>query len=262
MAHRKFARSTTSGSRAAFSSTVSPSANVAAIMRFSVPVTVTVSSTRSRALEAARARLDVAVFDVNVRAHRLQARDVNIDRPRSDRAAAGQRDVRRTEAREQGPEHQNRCAHGLHELIGGEIFLDRRGIDLDAHFLVDGHRDAHAPEQLDHGGDVLQMRHVRYGHRPVRQQATRQNGQGRILRAGDANLALERDAAVNLQFIHWLPALRIFFRREDLQRERVDLVAHGAAERRVHQLVPLHGDAYRRKPRRSPPPRNARCPRS
>ena len=42
---RKLARSTTSGSRAAFSSTVSPSASVAAIMRFSVPVTVTVSST-------------------------------------------------------------------------------------------------------------------------------------------------------------------------------------------------------------------------
>ena len=46
MAHRKFARSTTSGSRAAFSSTVSPSASTAAIMRFSVPVTVTVSSTK------------------------------------------------------------------------------------------------------------------------------------------------------------------------------------------------------------------------
>ncbi len=46
IAFRKFARSTTSGSRAAFSSTVCPSASVAAIMRFSVPVTVTVSSTR------------------------------------------------------------------------------------------------------------------------------------------------------------------------------------------------------------------------
>ena len=40
-----FARSTTSGSRAAFSITVSPSAKVAAIIRFSVPVTVTMSVT-------------------------------------------------------------------------------------------------------------------------------------------------------------------------------------------------------------------------
>jgi hypothetical protein len=39
------ARSVTSGSRAAFSSTVSPSASVAAISRFSVPVTVIMSVT-------------------------------------------------------------------------------------------------------------------------------------------------------------------------------------------------------------------------
>ena len=43
IATRQFARSTTSGSRAAFSITVSPSASVAAIIRFSVPVTVTMS---------------------------------------------------------------------------------------------------------------------------------------------------------------------------------------------------------------------------
>ena len=58
MAMRKFARSTTSGSRAAFSRTVSPSASVAAIIRFSVPVTVTVSSTmRAPLSRPARARM-------------------------------------------------------------------------------------------------------------------------------------------------------------------------------------------------------------
>ncbi len=46
IAFRQFARSTTSGSRAAFSMTVVPSARQAAIMRFSVPVTVTRSITR------------------------------------------------------------------------------------------------------------------------------------------------------------------------------------------------------------------------
>ena len=40
---RHSARSTTSGSRAAFSITVSPSARLAAMIRFSVPVTDTVS---------------------------------------------------------------------------------------------------------------------------------------------------------------------------------------------------------------------------
>ncbi len=45
IAARQRARSTTSGSRAAFSSTVVPSASAAAIIRFSVPVTVTRSMT-------------------------------------------------------------------------------------------------------------------------------------------------------------------------------------------------------------------------
>ena len=45
MASRHCARSITSGSRAALSSTVMPSASVAAINRFSVPVTVTTSNT-------------------------------------------------------------------------------------------------------------------------------------------------------------------------------------------------------------------------
>ena len=44
IALRHSARSTTSGSRAAFSSTVTPSASVAAIITFSVPVTVTMSN--------------------------------------------------------------------------------------------------------------------------------------------------------------------------------------------------------------------------
>ncbi|MNO05804.1 hypothetical protein D3C81_2273260 [compost metagenome] len=45
IATNRFARSVTSGSRAAFSRMVSPSARVAAINRFSVPVTVIISVT-------------------------------------------------------------------------------------------------------------------------------------------------------------------------------------------------------------------------
>ena len=151
-----------------------------------------------RAFQRCGTRLDIAVLDVNVGAHGLQAGDVNIDRTRADRAAAGQRHVRRAEARQQRTQHQNRCAHGLHELVRREIFLDGRGIDFDAHLFIDGHRHAHASEQLDHGRDILQMRHIRHRHRTVRQQAAGEYRQRRILGAGDADLALERDAAVNL----------------------------------------------------------------
>ena len=163
-----------------------------------------------------------------------------------------------------GPEHQDRGAHGLHQLIGREILLDGRGIHFDAHLLVDGHRHAHAAEQLDHGGDVLQMRHVRDGHGAVRQQAAGENRQGRVLRAGDADLALERDAALDLQLIHERPAPGsvVLLGRVHLQRERVDLVAHRRPERRVHQLDGAERRAVPRISRRSRPPRNARCPRS
>ena len=117
------------------------------------------------------------------------------------------------------------------------------------------------PEQLDHGGDVLQMRHVRDRHRAVGQQAARQNRQGRVLGARNADLALERDAAVDLQLIHVrLPC--VFFRREHLQRERMNLVAH---RRRRAWRTPVDGAARRacrRTPARSPRPRNAHCPRS
>ena len=48
MATRKRARSLTSGSRAAFDSTVSPSARLAAISAFSVPPTVTSGKVRAQ----------------------------------------------------------------------------------------------------------------------------------------------------------------------------------------------------------------------
>jgi hypothetical protein len=52
IAFRQLARSTTSGSCAAFSMTVVPSASAAAIMMFSVPVTVTMSNHDAGAAQA------------------------------------------------------------------------------------------------------------------------------------------------------------------------------------------------------------------
>jgi hypothetical protein len=72
---------------------VVPSASAAAIMMFSVPVTVHHVHHHARALQALRARTDVAVLDLDLRAERLEPLDVLVDRPRADRAAARQRDV-------------------------------------------------------------------------------------------------------------------------------------------------------------------------
>ena len=126
------ARSGTSGSRAAFSRMVSPSASVAAISRFSVPVTVTMSVMMRAPLSFARLGLDVAVLDRDLGAHRLQALDVLVDRTRADRAAAGQRHRRVAKAGQQRAQHHDRGAHRLDQLVRRVELVDA-GVDHARH---------------------------------------------------------------------------------------------------------------------------------
>ena len=112
------ARSTTSGSRAALRSTVSPLASTAAIIRSSVPVTVMRSKWTVRAAQAVgRHGFDVAVRLMDRRAQLFQAEDVQVDGPRADGAAARQRNARAAAARHQRPQHQAGRAHGLDQLV-------------------------------------------------------------------------------------------------------------------------------------------------
>ncbi|MNO64464.1 hypothetical protein D3C76_551920 [compost metagenome] len=146
--------------------------------------------------------LDVAALDGDLRAHRLEAADVQVDRTRTDGATARQRHLSLAEARDHRAEHQDRSAHGFHQLVRCDQGLDAGGIDLDVELLVDHRLHAHATEQFDHGGDVVQVRQVAYGDRSVRQQGGGKDRQRGVLRAGNANLAVEGRAASNDQFIH------------------------------------------------------------
>jgi hypothetical protein len=108
---------------------------VAAIIRFSVPVTVTMSVVMRAPFSRPRragARDDVAVLDMDRGAHRLQTLDVLVDRTRADRAAAGQRHPRFAEAREQRAEHEDRRAHRLDQLVGRLARCDASGVERDA----------------------------------------------------------------------------------------------------------------------------------
>src|SRR3546814_3090305 len=67
-----------------------------------------------------RLGLDVATFDVNVRAHGFETTDVQIDRPRANGATAGQGNFGFAKTRDHRAEHQDRGAHGLHQLIRSE----------------------------------------------------------------------------------------------------------------------------------------------
>ena len=91
-----------------------------------------------------------------------------------------------------------------------------------------------------------------------------EDGQRRILGARDADLALERDAAVNLQLIHEprSPGSRTPPACKPAARARGSRCPSAAPSVAYTSLMALHGAQARRTRRRSPPPRNARCPRS
>ena len=90
-----------------------------------------------------------------------------------------------------GPQHQDGGAHGLDQLIGCSKIVGAPGIHFDTQFLVDSELNTHAPQQLDHGSDVVQVWQVANDDRFIGKQCCRKNGQCSIFRAGDLELAFQ-----------------------------------------------------------------------
>ncbi len=151
----------------------------------------------SRALEPGRAGVDVAVRQIDLRAHRLQALDVLVDRPQADRAAAGQRHARLAGARDQRSEREDRRAHRLHELVRRERPVDRRRVERHGAGLAGLHVDAHLREQRLHRLHVVQPRHVGERQRLGREQRRAQDRQAR--RSSRPRRALRRGARHRLR---------------------------------------------------------------
>ena len=187
------ARSTTSGSRAALRSTVSPRASTAAIIRSSVPVTVMRSKwTAAPRRPSRRFGFDVAVRLMDVRAQLLQPADVQVDGPGADGAAARQRDARASAAGHQRPQHQAGGAHGLHQLVRRLGRCDRAacaGARVSPS-IVDLRADIH--QQPLHGADVAHPRDAVQRHRLGGEQRRGQRRQRRVLRSAGGDLACER----------------------------------------------------------------------
>ena len=98
---------------------VSPRASVAANSAVSVAPIEGDDKTMRPPRQAAAGRLgvDVAAFDLDRGAERLEHFDMQIDRPRADGAAARHGDARRPKRRQQRAEHQDACAHPPHNVI-------------------------------------------------------------------------------------------------------------------------------------------------
>ena len=90
----------------------------AAIITFSVPVTVTFSKSTVFPIKTALWSTgdDVAGFERNVGTQLLKSLQMQVDRPRTDRAAAGKTDLCLTESREQRAESQHARTHGFNEI--------------------------------------------------------------------------------------------------------------------------------------------------
>ena len=153
------------------------------------------------ALEAAiDPGLDVTVFDGDLGTHQFQAVDVQVDRTSPDGAAAGQGDVRCTETGGQGAKRQDGGAHGLDQLVGRDMVVDRSG--QHGHVAVDLGAGPQHLQQFEGGTDVLEARHVGELDLFVTQQGGEQDGQGGVLGTRDGHFAIERATTIDLEFVH------------------------------------------------------------
>ena len=201
IAPRQRARSTTSGSRAAFSSDRGPVRERRRHQQVLGAGDGRHVEHEPRALEAPGGA-DVAVLQVDRRAHRLQALHVLVDRPQPDRAAAGQRHARLAAAREQRSEREDRRAHRLHELVRRQRPADAAGLEPDGAGRAHVERHAHLREQRFHRAHVVQHRHVGQRQRLLGQERGAEDRQRRVLGARRADLAFEAVAAFDRELIH------------------------------------------------------------
>ncbi len=149
-----------------------------------------------------QARVHVAVLDNDLGAHGLQALDVLVHGARTDGAAAGQRHAGLAESCQQRAQGQDRGAHGLDQFVGCLGVGQKAGVDAHGAAVIVLGADTHVADELEHGGHVLQARHIAQGDGLGRQQRGAQLGQGGILGAGDRHLAMQRSATANQEFVH------------------------------------------------------------
>jgi hypothetical protein len=211
IAFRQSARLTTSGSRAGFAITVSPLASDAAISATWVAPTDTLGNDIRADKPVFGFRMHVAAIDLDLGAQRLERFDEQVDRPRADGAAAGQRHDCLAHARQQGPDHPETRPHLRDQLVGGRDIDDVARCEMHRARIVGSLRlpaaghgivDAVVGQDADQRFDVGQMRHVFQRQRVVGEQARDHQRQAGVLRAGNRNDAVKRIAAGNPDLVH------------------------------------------------------------
>lgn len=160
--------------------------------------------------------MDIAALKLDLGAQLLQPPQVQVNRPGADRAATRQRHLRLTPPGQKRPQNQDRGPHAPDKVIGCGGVVDvarcqRQGpSDMTVAFAavaLHRHRGPMLGQQIDHRGDVRQVRQVGQRQGLPRQQARGHQRQGCILRSANGNRPVERPAAADADHIHSVVSL-------------------------------------------------------
>ena len=146
--------------------------------------------------------MDVAGLHVDLGAERIQCLEMQIDRPRADRAAARQRHARRTETGQQRRQDENAGAHAADHVVGRLRVAGSAGIQ---HQRPPGPRVATTPNSRIRASMVSTSVTSGTFAQFQRLGAEQRGGdlrQRRVLRAADLDRAFNASAAANDQPVH------------------------------------------------------------
>ena len=143
-----------------------------------------------------RVGIDKAVFHLDVRAHRGHALDVLVDRPDAEVTAAGHGRLGRAEAAEHRADEVIRRADLAHQVIRrlGEAHL--RTVDLNGGGAEVFHTRTKPLKDLQEHIHIADLRHILDPADTVNHQSRRDDRHGRVFRAADLDLPVQRSAAM------------------------------------------------------------------
>src|SRR5579885_1271047 len=146
-----------------------------------------------------------SILVADLRAHRSQPFDVQINGASANGAASGHRHARQTGAGNQRSHHQRRSAHGLHNLILGHRIRQQPATDARAVLRASipklnlcPHRDKQLALRLN----VPHLRNIFKDHLVLGKNGRRHTRKGRVLGPAHANSTDQRIAAANNKLVH------------------------------------------------------------
>ncbi len=152
--------------------------------------------------------VDVAALELELATESLEALEVLVDRPHTDRASAREGDMRLAAASEQRSEREHARSHLAHEIVGRFVERDPTRVEPDREAQralfgrLDERGEAHPSEEAERGAHVDQIRHVPDLVDPGCEERRDEDGERRVLGAAHGNGAPERHAPFDDELVH------------------------------------------------------------